>query len=70
MYPTFGAHQITSVTELRQETNDILEHAERTGEAILIQRNNDPVAILLSIATYKRYLALEQRRREGDERAS
>jgi PHD/YefM family antitoxin component YafN of YafNO toxin-antitoxin module len=60
MYPTYGAHQITSVTELRQDTIDIIDHAKRTGEAILVQRNNDPIAILLSVATYTRYLAIRE----------
>lgn len=58
MYPTYGAHQITSVTELRQDTADIIDHAKRTGEAILVQRNNEPIAILVSVATYERYLAI------------
>jgi len=36
MYPTYSAHQITSVTELRQDTADIIDYAERTGEAMLV----------------------------------
>jgi prevent-host-death family protein len=67
MYSTYGAHQITSVTELRQDTNDIIEHAEDTGEAILIQRNNEPIAILLSIATYKEYLQLKREAEAEDQ---
>jgi PHD/YefM family antitoxin component YafN of YafNO toxin-antitoxin module len=31
------------VTELRQDTADIIDQAERTGEAVLVQRNNDPL---------------------------
>jgi prevent-host-death family protein len=57
MHSTYGAQQITSVTELRQDTNDIIQHAERTGEAVLVQRNNEPVAVLLGVTTYERYLA-------------
>ena len=57
MFPTYSTHQVSSVTELRQDTNDILNHADTTGEAILIQRNNDPVAVLLSVDAYKRLLA-------------
>ena len=53
MYPTYGAHQISSVTELRTDTNDLLEHVEKTGEAVLLQRNNEPVAFLLGLETYR-----------------
>jgi prevent-host-death family protein len=66
MHSTYGAQQITSVTELRQDTNDIIEHADETGEAILIQRNNEPVAILLSIPTYETFLAGRDQRRTSE----
>lgn len=58
MYPTYGTHQIVSVTELRQDTADIIDHAKQTGDAVLVQRNNDPIAILISISTYERYQAI------------
>jgi prevent-host-death family protein len=53
MFPTFGAHQISSITELRQDTNHLLDHADETGQAILLQRNNDPVAVLISVDTFR-----------------
>lgn len=61
MHPTFGAHQVASVTELRTDTNDLLRHAKRSGEAILLQRNSAPCGVLIGLEQYEEYLALKRR---------
>jgi prevent-host-death family protein len=67
MHPTYGAHQVASVTELRTDTNGIIGHAQNTGEAILIQRNNRPQGVLISLDVYDEYLSLKAERVEAAE---
>ena len=55
MYSTRGIGAVASVTELRSNTTELIEQAQKATDAILIQKNNDPFAVLLS---YERYVAL------------
>lgn len=61
MHPTYGAHQLASVTELRTDTAGLLDYANDAGEAILIQRNNTPCGVLLGLDQYEEYLELKRR---------
>lgn len=49
MYKTpEGIAAIGTITELRSNTSELVEHAKKTGQGILVQKNNQPYAVLLS----------------------
>lgn len=54
MYHTEDVDAIASITELRASTAEVLEYAEETRQAIMIQKNNQPQAVLISWDLYKR----------------
>jgi prevent-host-death family protein len=54
MYTTGGVDSIATITELRSQTADLLEHVQSTHQAVMIQKNNQPVAVLISWELYKR----------------
>jgi len=54
MYKTEGVDAIVSITDLRQKTGDLLETIRGDAQFVGIQRNNEPVAVLLSWDTYRR----------------
>jgi antitoxin (DNA-binding transcriptional repressor) of toxin-antitoxin stability system len=70
MHPTYGAHQVASVTELRTDTNGLLRHAKRSGEAILLQRNSAPCGVLIGLEQYEEYLALKREHAAADGRTA
>jgi prevent-host-death family protein len=50
MYEADGVNTIASITELRTETDQIIQRAEESPEgSVLVQRNNKPIAVLVSI---------------------
>ena len=53
MYKTKGVDAITSITALRQETGTLLNKVKSGTRSIGIQRNNTPVAVLVSWDTYR-----------------
>ncbi len=55
MYHTRGVDAVATVTELRSKTSEILEFARKSDRGVLIQKNNEPYAVLLS---YEKYLEL------------
>lgn len=54
MYNTEGVDSVATITELRSETSDLIAHVRDTQNGILIQKNNDPHAVLISWETYKK----------------
>jgi len=52
MYKTEGVALVASITELRMNTSDVLE-AVTSGGVVGVQRNNEPVAAMLSMDTYR-----------------
>ena len=58
MYPTKGVDAVATISELRSRTTDLLSHVRERHEAVLIQRNNDPFAVLLDWETYETLMAL------------
>ncbi|MCH7976173.1 MAG: type II toxin-antitoxin system prevent-host-death family antitoxin [Bacteroidetes bacterium] len=54
MYTTKGIEAIATITELRARTSELIDEAAKF-EGIMIQKNNEPLAVLVS---YKKYLAL------------
>ncbi|MFB6248526.1 MAG: type II toxin-antitoxin system Phd/YefM family antitoxin [Salinibacter sp.] len=53
MYNTEGVDSVATITELRSETSDLIDHVQSTNNGILIQKNNEPHAVLISWETYK-----------------
>lgn len=69
MHSTFGAEQVASVTELRTDTMGLINHANEAGEAILVQRNNEPFGVLIGIEAYKDYIKLKRQASESMNRS-
>lgn len=53
MYNTEGVDSVATITELRSETSDLIDHVRNTNNGVLIQKNNEPHAVLISWETYK-----------------
>lgn len=53
MYNTEGVDSVATITELRSKTSDLIDHVRDTDKGILIQKNNEPHAVLISWETYK-----------------
>lgn len=52
-YRTEGVESIATITELRAETSGIVAHARSSGDGVLIQKNDEPPAVLLSYDRYR-----------------
>lgn len=52
MYSTRGIEVVATITELRSNTSELVEHAKELERGILIQKNNEPYAVLLSYDQY------------------
>ena len=55
MYSTRGIEAIATVTELRSKTSSLIDQAGTLDTGIMIQKNNEPVAVLVD---YDRYVEL------------
>ncbi|MBO6576510.1 MAG: type II toxin-antitoxin system Phd/YefM family antitoxin [Rhodothermales bacterium] len=62
MYSTRGIEAVATITELRSNTSELLEHARTSKRGILIQKNNEPYAVLISYDEYIRLLNLKEKR--------
>lgn len=51
-----GITSIATVTELRSKTADIVAEARKTSSAVLVVKNNNPYAVLLSFERYSEML--------------
>lgn len=54
MYNTEGVDSIATITELRSETSDLVERVKRAKNGVLIQKNNEPNAVLIGWETYRK----------------
>lgn len=52
MYTTEGVSAVATITELRANTGDLIDHVRETGLEVMIQKNNSPQAVLISWETY------------------
>lgn len=57
MFSTNGADTITSVTHVRTDLPDIIKEVQ-DGKSILVQRNGEPVVVLLSLEEFREYKKL------------
>ena len=53
MYFTKGIEAVATITELRSNTTELLDHAKSIESGILIQKNNEPYAVLISYDVYE-----------------
>ena len=53
MYNTEGVDAVATITELRSETSDLIDSVKSKNNGVLIQKNNEPHAVLISWETYK-----------------
>lgn len=69
MYFTRGIDAVATITELRSNTSELVEHAKTIDRGILVQKNNQPYAVLLSYELYDELLkakeAQEKKARKG-----
>lgn len=54
MYNTEGVDSIATITELRSKTADLINGVRGSKRGILIQKNNEPYAVLIDWAVYKK----------------
>ncbi len=59
MYSTKGIESVATITELRSKTSELVDHARGNERGILIQKNNEPYAVLISYDLYTRLLKAE-----------
>jgi len=52
MYQAEGVDSIATITELRAETSELIDHVRESKTGVLIQKNNEPHAVLISWDTY------------------
>jgi len=70
MYSTRGIEAVATITELRSNTSELLEHARTAERGILIQKNNEPYAVLLGFEVYERLMASTPAPRQRGRRKS
>ena len=61
MYNTRGIEAIATVTELRSRTSALIDQASKLETGIMIQKNNEPVAVLVDYKKYMKLYELEQK---------
>ncbi|HHP7239130.1 type II toxin-antitoxin system Phd/YefM family antitoxin [Longibacter sp.] len=54
MYKTEGVDAIATITEVRSQTSELIDQVQGSKRGIMIQRNNDPQAVLISWDLYKK----------------
>ena len=53
MYNTEGVDAVATITELRSKPSDLINSVKSKNNGVLIQKNNEPHAVLISWETYK-----------------
>ncbi len=54
MYTTQGIEAIATVTELRSKTSALIDQAKDLKTGIMIQKNNEPEAVLVNYDLYQK----------------
>jgi prevent-host-death family protein len=67
MYSTRGIEAVATITELRSNTSELVEHAKKIERGILVQKNNEPYAVLVS---YDLYIDLLEKAQELEAKKS
>ncbi len=53
MYTTSGVDAVATITELRSNTSELIEYVRESQKGVLIQKNNEPYAVLLDWEIYQ-----------------
>lgn len=61
MYSTRGIEAVATITELRSNTSELVEHAKSIERGILVQKNNEPYAVLISYDLYIKLLEASEK---------
>ncbi|MEM1128145.1 MAG: type II toxin-antitoxin system Phd/YefM family antitoxin [Bacteroidota bacterium] len=61
MYSTRGIEAVATITELRSKTSELVEHAKGIEHGILIQKNNEPYAVLINYDLYIQFLDAQEK---------
>lgn len=69
MYSTRGIEAVATITELRSKTSELVEHAKSIERGILIQKNNEPYAVLISYDLYDKLLSESETLQASNEAA-
>ena len=67
MYNTKNIGAVATITELRSKTSELVEYAKQIDSGVLIQKNNEPYAVLMSSDLYDRLLREPERRKLNEE---
>lgn len=67
MYNTQGIEAIATITELRSKTSELVEHAKKLEKGVLIQKNNEPYAVLVSFDLYSKLIDTDENGRINGE---
>lgn len=62
MYSTKGIEAVATITELRSNTSELVEHAKTAERGILVQKNNEPYAVLINYDFYIELLEASQKK--------
>jgi prevent-host-death family protein len=61
MYSTKGINSIATITELRAKTNELIDEVGKNDDGVLIQKNNEPLAVILSPERYAQLRDAEEK---------
>ena len=64
MYRTSEVDAVATISELRSKTSELLDHVRARHTSVLIQKNNEPFAVLLSWDAYQSLIEASQEARE------
>jgi prevent-host-death family protein len=60
MYRVKGDSTIATITDLRRSANDLLDRVQ-VGESVVVQRNAEPVGVLVGYETYQTLVAVAEK---------
>lgn len=60
MFRVKGDSTIATVTDLRRSATDLLDRVQE-GESVVVQRNAEPVGVLLGYEAYQKLLAVAEK---------
>ena len=63
MYSTQGIEAIATVTELRSRTSALIDQAKGLKTGIMIQKNNEPEAVLIGYDLYLELFAAHNKKK-------
>lgn len=65
MYSTRGIEAVATVTELRSRTSALIDQAKGLKTGIMIQKNNEPEAVLIGYELYLDLFAAHEKNKKA-----